>query len=91
MAQPSLKWSAAAQPLSGLTVCSSDGKPHERIQDIAFPHATGVRPYSYGLQACDAAAFIVVTSWQEENAVESDTADNGAALAKIYEDLADAS
>lgn len=39
------------------------GKSNERIHDIAFPHATGVRPYSYGLQACDATAAIVVQSW----------------------------
>ncbi|MBC8087294.1 MAG: FAD/NAD(P)-binding protein [Phycisphaerae bacterium] len=40
-----------------------NGKSNERIHDIAFPHATGVRPYSYGLQACDATAAIVVQSW----------------------------
>ncbi len=44
----------------------TDGLPSERIQDIAAPHATGVRPYSYGLQACDAAASIVVKSWCAE-------------------------
>ena len=41
----------------------ADGVSNERIHDIAFPHTTGVRPYSYGLQACDAAASIVVQSW----------------------------
>tara|TARA_R100000027_G_C2247896_1_gene93677 strand:- start:598 stop:2412 length:1815 start_codon:yes stop_codon:yes gene_type:complete len=41
-----------------------DGTPTSRIYDIAFPHALGVRPYSYGLQACDATAAILVNSWQ---------------------------
>ncbi|MGV3710234.1 MAG: FAD/NAD(P)-binding protein [Gemmatimonas sp.] len=43
-----------------------DGASNERIHDIAFPHATGLRPYSYGLQACDATAAIVVQSWCAE-------------------------
>jgi hypothetical protein len=38
----------------------SDGLPSTRIADIAFPHTTGIRPYSYGLQACnDTARFYV--------------------------------
>lgn len=41
-------------------VIGNDGSSNPRIFDIAFPHATGVRPYSYGLQACDTTAAIVV-------------------------------
>lgn len=41
----------------------SRGQPNPRILDIAFPDATGTRPYSFGLQACDATAGIVVQSW----------------------------
>jgi hypothetical protein len=38
----------------------SDGLPSTHIADIAFPHTTGIRPYSYGLQACnDTARFYV--------------------------------
>ncbi|RYD26600.1 MAG: hypothetical protein EOP86_25710, partial [Verrucomicrobiaceae bacterium] len=33
-------------------IVGEDGKPNPRIHDIAFAHASGVRPYSYGLQAC---------------------------------------
>ncbi|WP_411825978.1 FAD/NAD(P)-binding protein [Luteolibacter sp. AS25] len=42
-----------------------DCKSNPRIHDISFPHTSGVRPYSYGLQACDATASIVVNSWVE--------------------------
>ncbi len=41
-------------------IVGSDGEANPRIFDIAFPHATGVRPYSYGLQACNTTAAIVV-------------------------------
>jgi hypothetical protein len=33
------------------------------IHDVAFPHMTGLRPYSYGLQACNETAAKVVQSW----------------------------
>lgn len=36
------------------------GRGDSRIHDIAFPHTSGVRPYSYGLQACNETARIVV-------------------------------
>lgn len=38
----------------------AQGRPDSRIYDIAFPHTSGVRPYSYGLQACNETARIVV-------------------------------
>lgn len=41
-------------------IIGDDGQSNPRIFDIAFPHATGVRPYTYGLQACDTTAAIVV-------------------------------
>lgn len=47
-------------------VIGDDGKCNPRILDIAFPHTTGVRPYSYGLQACNLTAAIVVESWINE-------------------------
>ena len=37
-----------------------------RIYDIAAPHTSGLRPYSYGLQACNHTAAIVVQAWVEE-------------------------
>ncbi len=46
-------------------VIAADGRADSSIFDLAFPHTSGVRPYSYGLQACDATADIVVNSWIE--------------------------
>lgn len=49
-------------------VIGRDGRPNRRIQDLAFPHATGVRPYSYGLQACNETARAAVwgsPTWTE--------------------------
>ncbi len=43
-----------------------DGGANPRIHDIAFPHTTGVRPYSYGLQACAETAGILAAAWLEE-------------------------
>lgn len=43
-----------------------DGKPNTRIYDIAFPHTTGIRPYSYGLQACSHTSAILVKALVEE-------------------------
>lgn len=41
-------------------IIAASGHPHPRVHDIAFPHTQGVRPYSYGLQACSDTAAIVV-------------------------------
>ncbi len=43
-----------------------NGRPHPKLYDIAFPHTSGVRPYSYGLQACSAAGEIIVRNWVEQ-------------------------
>lgn len=53
-------------PTGGVDVDASyrlidaQGRGDSRICDIAFPHTSGVRPYSYGLQACNDTARIVV-------------------------------
>ncbi|MEO7165842.1 MAG: FAD/NAD(P)-binding protein [Chthoniobacterales bacterium] len=47
----------------GYRLVGEDGRPSERIFDIAFPHTSGERPYSYGLQACNDTARILVTGW----------------------------
>lgn len=47
-------------------VVGDDGQPNPRIYDIAFPHTSGHRPYSYGLQACSHTSEIVVKSWAKE-------------------------
>lgn len=47
-------------------VIGESGVANPRIHDIAFPHTTGHRPYSYGLQACNDTSRIVVEAWLEE-------------------------
>tara|TARA_Y100000815_G_C13264923_1_gene470741 strand:- start:764 stop:1195 length:432 start_codon:yes stop_codon:yes gene_type:complete len=55
--------------LSGININSSyclvnaNGDTIEAIQDISFAHSSGLRPYSYGLQACSATSEIVVANW----------------------------
>jgi hypothetical protein len=64
-----------------------DGHPDSRLCDIAFPHTSGVRPYSYGLQACSHTSEIVVKAMVEEfqtgKPVEGDTD----TISEIYEEL----
>lgn len=44
-------------------IIGNDGLPNDRVIDISFTHTTGTRPYSYGLQACNATSEILVESW----------------------------
>ena len=41
----------------------ADGSADPRLHDISFPLTTGLRPYSYGLQACDETARLLVEGW----------------------------
>ncbi len=68
-------------------VIGSDGCPNTRIYDVAFPHATGVRPYSYGLQACDATASIVIQSWCCSLSKNQKPADDVESVTQVYDDL----
>lgn len=62
-----------------------DGQPNPRIYDIAFPHTTGLRPYSYGLQACNHTAAIVVRAWVEEIKAEARVDTDLVEVTQIYE------
>ncbi len=70
-------------------VIGQEGKPNARIQDIAFTHTSGVRPYSYGLQACSATAQIVVEAWvkalEEGAKIEGDIHE----ISELYRDTED--
>lgn len=44
-------------------VKGADGKPNPVIHEISFPLTSGLRPYSYGLQACSETARILVAGW----------------------------
>ncbi len=68
-------------------VVSHDDVPNDHIYDLAFPHTSGVRPYSYGLQACDATAGIVVGSWLRAIGSHSPVPGNPAAASEIYEKI----
>ena len=56
---------------SAFHVIGDDGQPNDRIYDIAFPHATGVRPYSYGLQACELTPRMLVDHWKQSTATKA--------------------
>ncbi|MES2438394.1 MAG: FAD/NAD(P)-binding protein [Verrucomicrobiota bacterium] len=67
---------------------ATDGRPDPRLCDIAFPHTSGVRPYSYGLQACSDTSLILVKAWVEEFK-SGEPVDGGvASMTEIYDDLA---
>lgn len=54
---------------------SREGIPNPRLFNVSFAHGMGVRPYSYGLQACDATAAMLVEAWLESvesNVIVSD-------------------
>lgn len=68
-------------------IIGNDGVANPRIHDLSFPHTSGVRPYSYGLQACSATAGIVVNAWLA--AIQSHCAEKGdlVRVSRIYEDF----
>ncbi len=70
-------------------VIGADGQSNPRIFDIAFPHATGIRPYSYGLQACDTTAAIVVQALGEglSTAQASQAVPEPETVTRVYDGL----
>jgi hypothetical protein len=64
---------------------ASDGKGNPRIHDIAFPHTSGLRPYSYGLQCCSDTAEIVIRSWIDELASGVPVEGDPVEASRIYE------
>ncbi len=67
-------------------VIGEAGEPNDCIHDITFTHATGSRPYSYGLQACNATSQILVEAWVK--ALRENTKISGSIeeVAKLYEE-----
>ncbi len=68
-------------------VVGQDGDSNPRIHDLAFPHTSGVRPYSYGLQACDAAAAILVRTWRDDFLAGTLTTGDVLGVSKIYDEI----
>ncbi len=77
--------------LSGIDVDASyrtineHGQPNNYLYDINFTHTTGLRPYSYGLQACNATSKILVESWLTVSSQTNNKSNNILEITKIYE------
>ncbi len=67
-------------------VIGEAGNPNDCVHDITFTHATGSRPYSYGLQACNATSQILVEAWVKS--LRENTGISGAIeeVTKLYEE-----
>lgn len=78
--------------LSGIDIDASyrtinkDAKPNEFLYDINFNHTNGLRPYSYGLQACSATSLILVESWLAEIVNGVDVGTDIEHITELYED-----
>lgn len=72
-------------------VIGTSGQPNPRIHDIAFPHTSGVRPYSYGLPACSATSAILVESWVRALSEHHDVEGELDEVADVYETIEEGS
>ena len=78
--------------LSGIDIDSSyrtinkNGTPNYFLYDINFTHTNGLRPYSYGLQACSATSLILVESWLAEIVVGEDVGEDIESITELYEE-----
>ena len=77
--------------LSGIDIDSSyrtinkNGIPNNFLFDINFNHTNGLRPYSYGLQACSATSLILVESLLAEIVKGKNVSKNIEDITEIYE------
>ena len=55
------------------------------LYDISFTHTNGLRPYSYGLQACSATSLILVESWIAEIVQGKDVSKEIQTITELYE------
>ena len=82
-----------AMKLSGIEIDSSyrtidkNNSPNAFLYDINFTHANGLRPYSYGLQACSATSLIVVESWLAEILDDKNVSEEIETITELYEDV----
>ena len=70
---------------SGYKTIDKNGNANSFLFDINFTHATGLRPYSYGLQACSASSLILVESWVAELVHGKHMGNEIEDITKIYE------
>ena len=72
---------------AGYRVIGNDGKANSRIFDVAFPHTAGLRPYCYGLQACNHTAGIVVGLWSVEAAQGAAPSSRTTTLTRLHDEV----
>ena len=79
--------------LSGIRIDSSyrtiskDNSTNSFLYDINFTHTNGLRPYSYGLQACSATSLILVESWLAEITNDKNVSEEIETITELYEDI----
>lgn len=66
-----------------------DGEPNDCIHDITFTHTGGVRPYSYGLQACSATSQILVEAWVKSLEQNQEIMGDIKKMTELYEETAE--
>jgi uncharacterized NAD(P)/FAD-binding protein YdhS len=72
---------------SAFRVVQKEGTVEPNIQDVSCAHIAGARPYSYGLQACDANAAILVASWLKLEDKKINKKIEIEKITEIYDDL----
>lgn len=79
--------------LSGIQIDSSyrtinkDNSTNSFLYDINFTHTNGLRPYSYGLQACSATSLILAESWLAEIKKDKNVSEEIETITELYEDI----
>ncbi len=79
--------------LSGIDIDSSYrtinkyGYTNHFLYDINFTHTSGLRPYSYGIQACSATSLILVESWIAEIMEGKNVSNKIENITELYEDI----
>lgn len=69
-------------------VIGADGRPNNALFDLSFPHTSGVRPYSYGLQSCSDTGRIVAQALQlifEDGEVKTELSETD--VSTVYENV----
>lgn len=71
---------------SGYGIIDASGHSDSRIHDVSFIHTAGCRPYSYGLQACNATSLILVEQLKKDAPFDAPLPkDSVETISKIYE------
>ena len=65
---------------------NNTGNSNHFLYDINFTHTNGLRPYSYGLQACSATSLIVVESWLAQILEGKDVSKEIEDITELYEE-----